>query len=166
MKKIVIFLFTIVCMCVCVANAQMIVGSVSMTDKVPEEFFGEWQVASVCTKSTDKEYYGTTSVDIWILSRVGDAITLRNPVSGAFAQITVDDVKGQTVKFEKKSYYNDEISIETPILTLQGDKFSGTDTILIKTLKDGEVIKEDYIEYKVKGTKVSGVSFSDLFGFK
>lgn len=166
MKKTIIFLFTVVCMCICVANAQMIVGSVSITDKVPEEFFGEWQVASVCTKSTDKEYYGTTSVDIWVLSRVGDAITLRNPVSGAFAQITVDDVKGQTVKFEKKSYYPDEISVETPILTLQGDKFSGTDTILIKTLKDGKVIKEDYIEYKVKGTKVSGVSFSDLFGFK
>ena len=68
------------------------------------------------------------------------------------------------LKFEKRSYFPDEESTETPILTLQGDKFSGTDTILIKTFQNGKLIKEDYIEYQVKGTRISGVSIPDIFG--
>ncbi len=164
MRKIFFITVSIFLMFLSVCNAEMIVGSVSMTDKVPTELFGEWKVVSVCTKSTDKEYFGTKSLDIWVLSRNGETITLKNPLSGARADITVNDVKGQTVKFEKKSYFPDEESTETPILTLQGDKFSGTDTILIKTFQNGKLIKEDYIEYQVKGTRISGVSIPDIFG--
>ena len=135
-----------------------------MTDKVPNEFFGDWKVVSYCTRSTDKELSGTSSVDIWTLKRTGDTITLMNPISGARADITVDDVKGNTVKFEKKSYYPNEESTETPILTLQGDNFTGVDKISIKTFKDGKLVKEDYVEYKVKGTKISGSPISGIFG--
>ena len=135
-----------------------------MTDKVPNEFFGDWKVVSYCTRSTDKELTGTSSVDIWTIKRSGDTITLMNPISGARADVTVDDVKGKTVKFEKKSYYPDEESTETPILTLQGDNFTGVDKISIKTFKDGKLIKEDYVEYKVKGTKISGSPISGIFG--
>lgn len=165
MKKIYLliigFLFVFVSFC----NAVTIEGAVTITDKVPQEFYGNWRVESVCTKSTDKEYLGTKSVDFWVLSRSGDTITLRNPLSGARADVTVNDVKGKTVKFEKRSYHPDEESIETPILTLQGDKFSGADKILIKTFKNGQLIKEDYIEYQVRGSKISGVGISGIFGF-
>lgn len=135
-----------------------------MTDEVPTEFFGDWKVVSVCTKSTNKEYFDSTSVDIWRLSRVGDSITLTNPMSGAMAVVDVSDVKGTTVKFEKKTYYPDEESLETPILTLQGDNFVGVDKISIKTFKNGKLIKEDYVEYKVKGTRISGISLDSIFG--
>ncbi len=135
-----------------------------MTDKVPKEFFGDWKVVSICTKSTNKEYFDSKSVDIWTLKRTGDIITLMNPLSGARADITVNDVKGKTVKFEKRSYYPDEESIETPILTLQGDNFTGVDKISIKTFKDGKLIKEDYVEYQVKGTKISGSPISGILG--
>lgn len=134
-----------------------------MSDKVPKEFFGSWRVVSVCTHSTNKEYFGSKSLDLWTLSRMGNLVRLSNPVSGAVADVSVDDVKGQTVKFVKKVYYPDEESIETPILTLQGDKFSGIDKIIIKTFKDGKLIKEDYVEYKVTGTKISGMNALDLF---
>lgn len=153
------------CLSVMPVFSTVIVGNVSMTDKVPTEFFGDWKVVSYCTKSTDKEYFGSTSVDIWTLKRNGDTITLMNPLSGARADVTVDDVKGKTVKFEKKSYFPDEESLETPILTLQGDNFTGVDKISIKTFKDGKLIKEDYVEYKVKGTKISGSPISGIFGF-
>ncbi len=135
-----------------------------MSDKVPSGFFGDWKVVSVCTKSTDKELYNTKSVDIWTLTRQGDIITLRNPLSGARADITVDDVKGTTVKFEKRTNFPDEESIETPILTLQGDNFTGVDKIIIRTFKDGNLIKEDYVEYEVRGTKISGSPISGIFG--
>lgn len=153
------------CLSVMPVFSTVIVGNVSMTDKVPTEFFGDWKVVSYCTKSTDKEYFGSTSVDIWTLKRNGDTITLMNPISGARADVTVDDVKGKTVKFEKKTYLPDEESLETPILTLQGDNFTGVDKISIKTFKDGKLIKEDYVEYKVKGTKISGSPISGIFGF-
>ncbi len=164
MKKILLSLFVILNIFFSSALATVIEGNIAMTDKVPEEFFGDWKVVSVCTKSTNKEYFDSTSIDIWTLRRQGDIITLMNPLSGARADITVNDVKGATVKFEKKSYYPDEESVETPILTLQGDNFTGVDKISIKTFKDGKLIKEDYVEYQVKGTKITGAPISGILG--
>lgn len=152
------------CLCALPALSAVIVGNISMTDKVPSEFFGDWKVVSYCTQSTDKEYFGSKSVDIWRLSRKGDTITLTNPLSGARAEVEVNDVKGNTVKFEKRSYYPDEESVETPILTLQNDNFTGVDKISIKTFENGKLIKEDYVEYKVKGTRISGTALSGIFG--
>lgn len=151
-------------MCCLPSLSAVIVGNVSMTDKVPNELYGDWKVVSYCIKSTNKEYFGATGVDIWTLKRNGDTITLINPISGARADVTVSDVKGRTIKFEKVSYHPEEESIETPILTLQGDNFTGVDKISIKTFKDGKLIKEDYVEYKVKGTKISGAPISGIFG--
>ena len=162
MKKILFILLSLMCMILPV-NAEIITGSVAMSDKVPEEFFGSWKVVSVCTHSTNKEYFGSHSLDLWTLSRMGDVVRLSNPMSGAIADVSVSDVKGQTVKFEKRTNYPDEESIETPILTLQDDKFSGIDKIVIRTFKDGKLIKEDYVEYKVKGTKISGIDALKLF---
>lgn len=164
MKRILLIILVIVSMCIKGVNAQVIEGNVSMSDMVPKEFFGDWRVSSICTKTTNKEYFQSTSLDIWTLSRQGDIITLMNPLSGARAEITVDDVKGKTVKFEKKAVFPDEVSIETPILTLQGDNFTGVDRINIKTYKDGKLQKEDYVEYKVKGTKLSGSPVSGILG--
>lgn len=164
MKKIFLILACIILLINLSVKAAVIEGSVSMSDKVPSGFFGDWKVVSVCTKSTDKELYNTKGVDIWRLSRQGDVISLRNPLSGARADITVDEIKGQTVKFEKRGYFPDEESIETPILTLQGDNFTGVDKIIIRTFKDGKLLKEDYVEYQVRGTKISGTGISGIFG--
>ncbi len=165
MKKIFLVLLSLVLIFLnSSANAEIIEGSVAMTDKVPNEFFGDWKVVSVCTKTTNTNLFDKTSVDFWTLKRQGDTITLMNPLSGARADITVNDVKGKTVKFEKRTYFPDEESLETPILTLQGDNFTGVDKISIKTLKDGKLIKEDYVEFKVKGTKISGAPISGIFG--
>ena len=144
MRKILFILFSFVCVILPV-NAQVIEGSIAMSDRVPEEFFGTWKVVSVCTHSTNKEYFGSKSLDLWTLSRMGDVIRLANPVSGAIADVAVSDVKGQTVKFVKKTNY------------------PGIDKIVIKTFKDGKLIKEDYVEYKVKGTKLSGMSALEIF---
>ena len=99
MKKILLVLFGLMCVLINSCSAMVIEGNVAMTDKVPKEFFGDWKVVSVCTKSTNKEYFDSKSVDIWTLRRTGDIITLMNPLSGARADITVNDVKGKTVKF-------------------------------------------------------------------
>lgn len=164
MKKILSVLSIFVYLCVNSACATLIEGNVTMTDKVPVELYGSWKVESVCTRTTNKELFETGSVDIWTLKRNGETVTLSNPLSGARADVSVNDVKGKTVKFEKKSYYPDEESVETPVLTLQGDNFTGIDRINIKTYKNGKLIREDYVEYQVRGTKISGASAKGIFG--
>lgn len=146
------------------AYAMLIEGNVSMTDRVPEEMYGSWRVEAICTRTTDKKLFESASVDIWTLTRNGDTVTLTNPLSGARADISVNDVKGKTVKFEKRSFYENEESLEIPILTLQGDNFTGIDKINIKTFEKGKLIREDYVEYQVRGTKISGKSAGSIFG--
>lgn len=164
MKKILSVLFTLVYLCVNSACAMLIEGNVSMTDKVPVELYGSWKVESTCTRTTNRDLFESGSVDIWTLTRNGDMITLSNPLSGARADINVNDVKGKTVKFIKKSSYPNEESVETPVLTLQGDNFTGVDRINIKTFANGKLIREDYVEYKVTGTKISGASARGILG--
>lgn len=146
------------------ARAQTLEGGVSLSDRVPKELFGAWKVNAVCTQSTNRDYFDSTSVDVWIFSRIEDRILLTNPMSGATASIGVNEVKGNKVKFEKKIDLPDELSVETPILTIDKDSFEGVDRIYIKTTKNGALVKEDFIEYKVKGTKMSNISLSEIFG--
>lgn len=143
----------------------MIQGSVSMTDRVPQGFFGAWKVISVLADTNNKKMFAPYSVDIWNLSKMGDVITLSNPVSGAKASVTVNDVDGNTVKFKKTSYDTDEESIETPVLTLGNNGFSGIDRIEVKTFKNGELQKTEFVEYNVKAVKISGAAIPDIFGY-
>lgn len=145
--------------------SNVIQGAISMSDRVPTGFFGSWKVFSVRSKTTNPEEFGPSGVDIWNLSKSGDVITLSNPVSGAKASIRVGEVNGSTVRFEKISYDQDEESIETPILTLEGDNFYGIDRIVVKSYKNGNLLKEDSVEYKVKAIKVSGATLPNLFGY-
>ena len=146
------------------AKAQTLEGGITLSDQVPKELFGAWKVNAVCTQSTNRDYFDSTSVDVWIFSRIEDRILLTNPMSGATASIGVNEVKGNKVKFEKKTDLPDELSVETPILTIDKDSFEGVDRIYIKTTKNGALVKEDFIEYKVKGTKMSNISLSEILG--
>ena len=165
MKRIIkrVLLIFIIFLC-SFARAQTLEGGVSLSDRVPKELFGAWKVNAVCTQSTNRDYFDSTSVDVWIFSRIEDRILLTNPMSGATASIGVNEVKGNKVKFEKKTDLPDELSVETPILTIDKDSFEGVDRIYIKTTKNGALVKEDFIEYKVKGTKMSNISLSEILG--
>lgn len=161
MKRILLIFIIFLCY---FAKAQTLEGGVTLSDRVPKELFGAWKISAVCTQSTNRDYFDSTSIDIWIFSKIEDRILLTNPMSGAVASIGVNEVKGSKVKFEKKTELPDELSIETPVITIDGDSFEGVDRIYIKTTKNGTLVKEDFIEYKVKGTKMSGFSFSEIFG--
>lgn len=148
-----------------VSNVHNVIqAGVSITDRVPTGFFGSWKVISVRAKTNNPQMFGPYSVDIWNLSKQNDVITLSNPVSGANASISVSEVNGSTVKFEKVSYDTDEKSVETPILTLEGDNFYGIDKIVVNTYKNGKLIRSENVEYRIKAVKVSGAAIPDLFG--
>ena len=166
MKKIFCILITALCLYInfalCASNA-LIKGGIALTEELPEELHGSWRVESECIKCTNKDMFEPSSIDIWTFERIGNTVILSNPESGARAGININSVKGNTVKFEKRSVYPNEESIETPILTLHNDNFSGIDKIYIKTFQNGELIREDYVEYKVRGAKISGAAAAGIF---
>lgn len=140
-------------------------ASVSV-DKVPHGFFGTWKVTSTQQSSTNPFINTGESVDYWNLSRVGDVLILSNPVSAARAQVTLQSVRGNTIKFEKISKSVDETAYETPVLKLQGENFTGSDTVVIEKYKYGKLIKTDKIEFKIRGEKVSGSTLKELLNIK
>lgn len=145
--------------------SNVLQGGVSLSDRVPVGFFGAWKVISVRSQTNNPSMFAPYSVDIWNFSKASNVITLSNPVSGARASISVNEVNGETVRFKKVSYDVNEESVETPLLTLEGDNFHGVDRIEVKTFDNGRLVKTEFVEYKVRAIKMSGATIPDLFGY-
>lgn len=138
-------------------------GGISLSNDLPEEFYGTWSVISTLVKTNNPELFRMRSSDIWTFQRENDIITLSNPVSGAIASITVNEVRDKTAVFTRESKDMDSIETETPEITVNGDSFSGTDLIIIKHFKSGKRIRTDVVKYKVRGYKISGPTLKDIF---
>jgi len=138
-------------------------GGVSDSKDLPTGFYGTWAVKSLTLETNNLDYEGAKGMNIWSLSRNGNVITLSNPQSGAIASITVNEVHGNKVKFTREKMTESYIESETPELLLEGMSFSGTDTLIIKHLRRGEIYKTDVVKYKVDGLKLSGPTLKDLF---
>ena len=145
------------------AESMVLKGGVSLSDKVPKGFFGTWKIKSVMTYSNNKKIFNEQTTDYWNLSKDGDVITLSNPVSGAEASVTVEDVQGNQIKFTHISEDNNAKMTETPTLTLSGENFHGTDKIVIEKYKNGEKISTDIVIYDISAQKITGSDILDLF---
>lgn len=145
------------------AETMMLQAGVSMSDMVPKGFFGSWEIKSVMTYSNNKKIFNEVSTDYWNLSKTDDVITLSNPMSGAEASVTVEDVKGNQIKFTHVTKSRNAKMTETPTLTLNGENFSGTDKIVIEKYKYGEKISTDVVIYKITAQKLSGNSAKAIF---
>ena len=145
------------------AEGTVIKGGISLSNQVPKGFFGTWKVTSVQIYTNNPSLFTGKSIDYWNLSKENDVITLSNPVSGAEASVTLEEVEGNTIKFVRKQDKNDEKVRETPILTLDGENFYGTDKIVIEKYKYGEHIRTDIVEYRITAQRVSGSSAGEIF---
>ena len=143
-------------------DPQLITGSVSLIESVPDGFYGTWKVVSVQVYSNNPFMFNSTSVDIWKLEKRNNNLILTNPESGATATVTLEEVKNNTIKFVRKSSSPYEKVVETPEITLSGENFFGTDTIVIKKKKNDTFIGKEVVQFKVKGIKQSGASVNDL----
>ena len=141
---------------------QLITGSVSLLESVPEGFFGTWKVIAVQVYSNDPFLFNSMSVEYWKLEKKNNNLTLSNPESGATATVTLDEVDNNTIKFRRTSDTPYEKVVETPEITLNGENFYGTDTIIIKKYKNDEYIGKEVVKFKLKGIKQSGASVTDL----
>lgn len=138
-------------------------AGVSMSDRVPKGFFGTWEIFSTISYTNNKKIFNETTTDYWNLSKTGDVITLTNPVSGAEASVTVEDVKGNQIKFTHVTKHNNAKMTETPTLTLNGENFYGTDKIVIEKYKNGKKISTDIVVYNIKAKKLIGNSAASIF---
>ena len=145
-------------------SPKVISGGVSVSDTVPVGFFGAWSVAAVRVNTTNEQLFVPYSVEMWNLSKTGDVITLENPVSGAVATVTVQDTTENTFTFKRETTDVGEKVEETVKLTLSGDNFYGFDTMVVRYYKNGSVIKEETVNYKLKAKKVSGENIWKIFG--
>ena len=130
-------------------------------DKVPKELYGTWRVSSKLISTDSESLYKESSVDLWNLSKTGNVITLENPFSGAKASITVNEVNGQSVKFNKIGAYDNNTKLtDTVQLTLGKEIFTGINYLKLDTISDvdGHVIKSETATYKLSGAKISGAS--------
>lgn len=138
-------------------------AGVSMSDRVPRGFFGTWKITSTISYTNNKKIFNETTTDYWNLSKTDDVITLTNPVSGAEASVTVEDVKGNQIKFTHVTKHKNAKMTETPTLTLNGENFYGTDKIVIEKYKNGEKVSTDIVVYNIKAQKLIGNSAASIF---
>lgn len=138
-------------------------AGISVTQDLPAEFYGTWSVVSVLIDTTNPEFFRMRSSDVWIFQRQGDFVTLSNPTTGAAASITIDEVKGKMAVFSRINEEKDMLETEKAEITVEGDSFSGTDSIIIERFRHGKKTYVNRVKYKVKGYKISGPVLKDIF---
>ena len=159
MKKLILLLFFIIVSTFSIASAVMIQAGVSV-ERVPNAFFGTWQIESQLEKTSNYSVFKPRSTDLWNLSRLGNVITLENPFTKAKAQIQVSQVEGNVIVFTKTSSYDNKVLKDVVTIRLNGDTFAGYNDIVFETrsLYDGHILKSDKAKYFIKGKKIAGMS--------
>lgn len=135
-------------------------AGVSLVEKVPNSFMGTWRVAAVIKSTDSPQNFKQTSIDIWNLSKNGSVINLSNPFTGASASINVSYADKNSIKFTKVGNYDNQKLTDTVEIRLNGDNFSGINTLTLVTYSDvdNSVIKTKQAVYRLKGDKISGSS--------
>lgn len=141
-------------------HAEVLEAGVSV-DMVPKMLFGTWRVEAKLDSTNSYKTFKPQGLDIWNMTRVEDKITLNNPYSGANADISVKTVEGNLVVFSKKTpYSNNKILTDTVNIRIDGDKFSGINTLKLESysLVDNHLMKTETAQYIIKGEKIAGES--------
>lgn len=136
------------------ADTVMLKGSVIA---LPDMFFGLWRVTSKRLDTNSPVVFKEKGVDMWNISHNNDVINLSNPFSGASADIKVNSTDENKIIFTKNGKYGAKILKDTVSITINGDKFTGFDSLELDTLSDvdGRIIKTETAKYAVTGEKIA-----------
>ena len=157
---VILAFFILVITDLCSVQAQepkVLTGYVEM---VPQSFFGTWRIVSKRIDTDNPAYFKEKSLDLWNLSKSFDVITLSNPFNGARAEIKLDRVETNYIVFTKKGKYDNKILTDTVEIMLDGDSFTGFNTIKLDTYSNGKIKKSDTAKYSLKGEKIAGDTIS------
>lgn len=139
-------------------EAVVLKTGISLDEMVPDALFGTWRVKSDLLETNSKGIFKQNNVDLWNISRSNSVITLDNPFSGAKASISIKEVEGNKVVFEKEGRYDNKILSDKVELYLDGDKFKGINYLKLTTVSeiDGRIMETQAANYSLNGDKVSG----------
>lgn len=158
MKKVLLILFLII-FCTA-ANAEVLQAGVSI-EELPKTLFGSWRVSAKLDNTNSYSTFKPQSIDFWNLSRTDNKLILDNPYSGANSEISINTIEGNLVVFSKKApYTGNKILTDTVHLRIEGDKFSGINTLKLESfsLIDNHLMKTETAQYIIKGEKIAGES--------
>jgi len=158
MKKLLVILQLFI-FCIS-AQAEVLEAGVSI-EEVPKALYGIWRVNAKLDDTNSYKTFKPQSIDVWQLSRVNDRLTLNNPSSGANAEISVNAVEGNLIVFSKTTpYVNNKVLTDTVHIRLEGDKFSGINTLKLESFSsvDNHLMKTETAQYIIKGEKIAGDS--------
>ena len=164
MKKIIILFLIIFLTGSITVSAQegyVLKAKISMINAVPKQFFGTWSVQSVQVSTDSPKTFSKSSLDLWNLRRSGNVIELRNPMTGAVAEIYLNDVNNNDITFSHEQKEENMKLTDTVKLRLNGNTFTGTNELTLKQKKiygDQYEIVTKTAKYKIEGQKISGTS--------
>ena len=158
MKKLLVLFLTTIIFTI-PTQAEVIKTGVSI-EHIPNALFGSWRVNAKLDTTNSLETFKPQSIDIWNMTRVGDKITLQNPLSGAKADISVQTVQGNLIVFSKKLPYDNKILTDTITIRLKDNEFSGINTLTLESfsLIDNHLMKTETALYNITGEKIYGES--------
>ena len=136
-------------------------AGISKINSVPKQFFGTWQVKSTLITTDSPKNFKPSSADMWNLRRSGNVIELRNPMTGAVAEIYLNDVNNNNITFSHEQKEENMKLTDTVKLRLNGNTFTGTNELTLKQKKiygDQYEIVTKTAKYKIAGQKISGTS--------
>ena len=116
------------------------------------------KVVAVLKTTDSPQVFRPKSSDLWNLSRNDSVMNLNNPFTGASADLSVEFVQGNVVRFVKEGTSGDSHLTDSVELKLDGNKFTGVNTLTLKTISNGKVVKLQSAEYVLVGEKISGMS--------
>ena len=164
MKKLlitVLILFLTSSITVFAQDSIVLKAGVSKINSVPKQFFGTWQVKSTLITTDSPKNFKPSSADMWNLRRSGNVIELRNPMTGAVAEIYLNDVNNNNITFSHEQKEENMKLTDTVKLRLNGNTFTGTNELTLKQKKiygDQYEIVTKTAKYKIEGQKISGTS--------
>jgi hypothetical protein len=128
--------------------------------KVPENFYGTWRVKAKRIETDSPETFKEKTIDLWNISTSNNVIKLCNPFSGAEAEIFIDASTQNSVEFTKSGKYDNKNLTDKVNISIQGDSFTGIDTLRLDTISDvdGSIRKSVTAKYSIKGERLSGQS--------
>lgn len=164
MKKLlitVLILFLTSSITVFAQDSIVLKAGISKINSVPKQFFGTWQVKSTLISTDSPKNFKPSSADMWNLRRSGNVIELRNPMTGAVAEIYLNDVNNNDITFTHEQKEDNMKLTDTVKIRLNGNTFTGTNEL---TLKQKKIYGDQYeiivkkAKYKIEGQKISGTS--------
>ncbi len=142
-------------------DSMVLKAGISKINSVPKQFFGTWQVKSTLITTDSPKNFKPSSADMWNLRRSGNVIELRNPMTGAVAEIYLNDVNNNDITFSHEQKEENMKLTDTVKLRLNGNTFTGTNELTLKQKKiygDQYEIVTKTAKYKIEGQKISGTS--------